>query len=294
MMGSLAPPSHLSFSEEFLLTAKTGPARPGAMLSKGLRCYVMEGWDHGRVTVRFSRAQKMEATGRVLDCFEWLEDIWGRPKLENHGDEGYCGCNKEGRTSCVAMHRVGGEWEPMCALKRVFSECAAHSHLGRDCGNKRIALRKFPKVRLACFRDIGLGLQAEEEIAEGVVLGPYTGVLTKGRSKPLKNGHQYAVTFDEDWVIDAANSGSWMRYVNTSCCGANVKMERWQSQGLWHIVFVATCVIPKHATIWAERGYGDSEWKGTCKCRGSRCQTTDIVYISDSENEDPAPYKPAF
>mmetsp|Transcript_67583 Transcript_67583/g.140876 ORF Transcript_67583/g.140876 Transcript_67583/m.140876 type:complete len:222 (+) Transcript_67583:313-978(+) len=92
--------------------------------------------------------------------------------------------------------------------------------------------------------------------------------MTRRKRGIIRRGHSYIMRFDKVWNVDAAEGGSLMRFVNTSC-KPNAKIVRWYSGRKWHLVYVATRRIRAGEAIMVD--YGDVGWEGECKCWEENC-----------------------
>jgi len=241
-------------------------------VTRGVMCVVTREGERGSCTIHLGRLHELGELAHVIDQFEWLEDIVGRPRVETEQDsEGYCDCEVNGRQDCAQMEPKDGRMGPACALRRDFVECGPAAHRGRMCGNKRIWQGVTAKVLVCWFDGMELGLRADEFIGKGRIVGFYTGILTTRTKRKTKNGHSYDMRFDRRRMVDASEGGSLMRYVNTSCSKPNVEIEQWLSNGKLYLIYVASEDIYHGEAIHARAGYGDTTWMEDCKCGSLGC-----------------------
>ena len=119
------------------------------------------------------------------------------------------------------------------------------------------------------FEGMGLGLRAGREILTGQVVGVFTGCLVRKSDRTPSICPSYIRSFNNEYVVDATEAGSLMRYVNSSC-NPNVTLERWRADELEHLVYVAIRNIQTGEPLNAE--WGDPSWKGPCRCGEHMCK----------------------
>ena len=113
---------------------------------------------------------------------------------------------------------------------------------------------------------IGYGVFAEADIAEGEMVGEYTGQINDTATlKTTKYTWVYPVTHDQrgkpvSLSLDALKFGNEMRYVNHDY-KPNAAMQTIPQGGIWHIVYIANRPIKKGEQILTN--YGTGYWGGS-------------------------------
>lgn len=112
---------------------------------------------------------------------------------------------------------------------------------------------------------IGYGVFAECDIAEGEMVGEYTGqVIDLKDVKSTKYNWVYSMTHDKlgnpvSISLDASETGNEMRYVNHDY-NPNAGMQTVPQGGFWHAVYIANRPIKKGEQVLTN--YGTGYWSG--------------------------------
>eukprot|EP00961_Rhodomonas_salina_P196807 2656586-Rhodomonas_salina.1 len=143
------------------------------------------------------------------------------------------------------------------------SECSSSSHKGRDCGNKEVSKLKrnngWPAIHLDVFPGMGLGIRSTNNIAAGMIVGPYYGRAKHMQKRRSRLGHHYLVEMEREMVIDASREGSLMRYVNSSC-DPNVRFVEKVIEGRSELFYISTRLIRMGEDITPAYGDGLVAW----------------------------------
>ncbi len=112
---------------------------------------------------------------------------------------------------------------------------------------------------------IGFGVFAERDLAEGELIGEYTGmVLSELAGEDFSYLHAYpSLKWGEDellLVVDALTMGNETRFINHSDSGGVSHMEDYFFNGHWHILYKVGLQVVKGEQLFVN--YGGGYWKG--------------------------------
>ena len=129
---------------------------------------------------------------------------------------------------------------------------------------KRLPARAPVSIRFIDAR-IGFGLFAERDLAEGELIGEYTGMVSTETTgddftylhsyPPLKWGDEELLL-----VVDALTMGNETRFINHSDAGGVSHLEDYYFNGHWHILFKVTAPVAKGEQLFVD--YGGGYWEG--------------------------------
>lgn len=120
-------------------------------------------------------------------------------------------------------------------------------------------------------KKVGRGLFAAENIKAGDVIGAYAGVVKSPRDacrsdyawslplllgKPGTDPGKPGKGRAELWPSLDGVDGNYLRFVNHSPDGLNVRPYQLFHQGMWHVIYRATRDIPKDAQLLTSYGQG--------------------------------------
>ncbi len=111
---------------------------------------------------------------------------------------------------------------------------------------------------------VGYGLFAYQNIANGEIIGEYTGTLSRDWIKNSIKPNDFKpyllkYPFNSPFAIDAQDEGNELRFINHSSKNANTNRLYIFNGDLLHILFAATRPITRHQQILID--YGEKYWK---------------------------------
>lgn len=129
---------------------------------------------------------------------------------------------------------------------------------------KRLPARAPVSIRLIDAK-IGFGVFAERDLAEGELIGEYTGMVsTETTGDDFTYLHSYpALKWGEEellLVVDAVTMGNETRFLNHSDAGGVSHMEDYFFNGHWHILFKVASPVARGEQLFVD--YGAGYWQG--------------------------------
>jgi hypothetical protein len=129
---------------------------------------------------------------------------------------------------------------------------------------KRLPARAPVSIRFIDAK-IGFGVFAERDLAEGELIGEYTGMVSSEiTGNDFTYLHSYpALTWGEEelfLVVDALTMGNETRFLNHSDAGGVSHIEDYYFNGHWHILFKVTSPVAKGEQLFVD--YGAGYWAG--------------------------------
>jgi hypothetical protein len=129
---------------------------------------------------------------------------------------------------------------------------------------KRLPARAPVSIRFIDAK-IGFGVFAERDLAEGELVGEYTGMVsseTTGDDFTYLHAYPALKWGDEELllVVDALTMGNETRFLNHSDAGGVSHTEDYFFNGHWHILFKVDSPIAKGEQLFVD--YGAGYWEG--------------------------------
>jgi len=128
---------------------------------------------------------------------------------------------------------------------------------------EKIEAAYIPQVSVRWISEqVGYGLFAEEEIAQGSYVGEYTGIVRRNDRRYFESMNNYCYEYPVDdeigrsFVIDATQ-GNLTRFINHSS-RPNLKPIHVFYGGYYHLIFVALRPIQKGEQLCFD--YGENYW----------------------------------
>lgn len=155
------------------------------------------------------------------------------------------------------------EWQRR-ALQHYFGQVVVHQNLRAS----DRALKKWlyeDKVRrgytanlyLAAVAEVaGLGVFAGADIEPGELVAEYTGTVRARCFEDDENAYYF--NYDREIILDGRKRGNYSRFINHSSKHANAHPAYLCVDGAWHILLVATALIPKDRQVLFD--YGEGYW----------------------------------
>lgn len=157
-----------------------------------------------------------------------------RNKLMGTGIENICLCSP------------GDECRDSCINRLMFYECSPGTCPCKEkCTNMRIQQQKFVQVEEFTTKNKGNGVKIKETVKKETLILEYVGEVTtldeyneRARTVYKNDLHQYGMSLERKYVVDAHRVGNISRIVNHSC-EPNCNIQKWIVNGFPRLVLIA-------------------------------------------------------
>lgn len=193
-----------------------------------------------------------------------------RKKLMGSGVENICLCSPD------------DECRDSCINRRLFYECSPETcPCKKKCTNMRIQQKKFVQVEEFTTKNKGNGVKIKEAVKRETLILEYVGEVTtrdefieRSRTIYKDDLHQYGMSLETKYVVDAHRVGNISRIVNHSC-EPNCNVQKWIVNGFPRLVLIANRDIESEEELSFDYNFTliDPERPAQiCNCESENCR----------------------
>ncbi|KAL8615961.1 hypothetical protein ACOMHN_034637 [Nucella lapillus] len=170
-----------------------------------------------------------------------------------------------------------------CLNRVVFTECTPETcPCGEQCSNQRIQRQEWANnMEKFLTPDRGYGVRTiGTTVPVDQIILEYLGEVVSEQEfrrrmteEYAQDSHHYCLNMDGRTVIDGYRMGNLTRFVNHSC-EPNCEMQKWNVNGLYHMVLRTLREIKSHEEITYDYNFHsfNMEAQQECRCGSKKCR----------------------